>query len=79
MMPKRKTQWSTNVANQMLAFILMEGALSGFKLLLCNLESDRALGAAMHPAIVEDASQMSAKHANQLLHKSIVKSKSTSK
>lgn len=72
---KKKDSMVSNCLNQMLDVMFMEGANRGFKLLLHVLESDYALCAALYPATVKDALQLLAECTNQLLYKSIVKSK----
>lgn len=59
----------------MFAIMLMKEANHTFKPLLSDLESDCVLGAAPYPATVKNALQVLAEYTNQLLNKSIMKSK----
>ena len=58
---------------KMLASVFMDGANSGFKPLLRDLENDYALGAALYPATMNEALQVMTVYTDQPLYKNIVK------
>lgn len=75
----KKKELVGDQCNRMLATMFMDGAHWGFKPLLRDLESEFALGAALHPETIDDVLQVLAEYMQQPTCKAIMKKKRNAK